>query len=259
MPLTPKHRPLKLACFSLAFLATSCATTEPTPPPPNAAKTAPLTLTYTKGQLISLIIIDAKDGEAAAAARANYYDTAFPMATPFGLKRDAGMTIAMTMVGKFKPEAVGIFSWPSQTASDELSAQSGWPAIKATRPAGWDELAIFTAPITQDMALTFDPAKAYTIAVAYINSDNPADYDRYMAGIEPSLNGLGGRFIYRMINPVTESHRSGHDGNVQVTLVEWDSADLISKFTSTSGYKANADYFASGITGFEFHQIVPAQ
>ena len=259
MPLTHKHAPLKLACLSLAFLATSCATTEPTPPRAAATITAPLTLTYTKGQLISLIIIDAKDGEAATAARDNYYATAFPMATRFGLKRDAGMTIAMTMVGKFKPEALGIFSWSSQAASDELSAQSGWPAIKATRPDGWDELAIFTAPITQDMSLTFDPAKAYTIAVAYINSDNPADYDRYMAGIEPSLNELGGRFMYRMINPVSEFHRTTHEGNVQVTLVEWDSADLIPKFTSTAGYKANADYFGTGVTGFEFHQIVPAQ
>ena len=147
VPLTHKHAPLKLACLSLAFLATSCATTEPTPPRAAATITAPLTLTYTKGQLISLIIIDAKDGEAATAARDNYYATAFPMATSFGLKRDAGLTIAMTMVGKFKPEALGIFSWPSLAASDELSAQSGWPTIKATRPDGWDELAIFTAPI----------------------------------------------------------------------------------------------------------------
>ncbi len=250
--------------FSSAVIALSIAlsgcTTNEMPPPIETAKDAqsqPAILNYAAGEVLSYVVITSRDTDEARAARETYYESAFPLAEQFGLKRGLSLSIPTQFVGKDKAHSVAVFSYPNLESADALSAHAEWPSIKSLRPKAWDELAIFTKELEEPLQVQFSPSKIYTLAVAELNSDAPEDYNTYMRGIEPGLNAMGGRFLYRMINPTIESHRHTYDPLVQVTLVEWDTAEALANFTNSPGYKAYSKYFASGVTGFSFFQVRP--
>jgi uncharacterized protein (DUF1330 family) len=226
-------------------------------PSTELSEAEPVTLQYKAGEVLSYVLITAKDGDEAALARDTYYETAFPLADQYGLSRDLNLAIPQQFVGKYKADGMAIFSYPDAASVEGLSAAAEWPAVKALRPEAWDELAIFTQTLKQPLTVSFDPEKIYTLAVAEIKADAPNDYNTYMAGIEPGLNEMGGRFIYRMINPDVEAHRHTYDPQVQVTMVEWDTADALAGFTRSPAYKENSKYFTSGVSGFSFFQIAP--
>ncbi len=248
--------PLLVLGFALGACASS-PTAVSSQPEAVASKAKPVTLSYEAGEVLSYILVTSKDTEAAKAARKTYYETAFPLADGFGLKRDLNLTVPTQLVGKYKADSMAIFSYPDAASSSGLDAHPEWPEIKALRPQAWDELAIFTKELERPLTINFDPDKLYTLAVAEIKSDAPEDYNKYMKGIEPGLNEMGGRFIYRMINPNVEAHRHTYDPQVQVTMVEWDTAEALAGFTKSPGYKANSKYFLSGVSGFSFFQIAP--
>jgi uncharacterized protein (DUF1330 family) len=254
-----KHK-LALPLIAFSFAIGGCATSSmpaATAPVSDAAKPKAVTLSYQQGEVLSYVLITGKDTDAAKAARKTYYDTAFPLADQYGLRRDLNLAVPQQLVGKYKADAMAIFSYPDAASLERLNATTEWPAIKALRPKAWDELAIFTQTLEQPLEITFDPDKIYTLAVAEIKPGVPDDYNKYMKGIEPGLNEMGGRFVYRMINPSIEAHRHTYDPQVQVTMVEWDTPEALAGFTKSPGYKANSKYFTSGVSGFSFFQIAP--
>lgn len=234
----------------------ACQTHPPTDTTP-VSKAAVTTLNYEKGEVLSFVFIDNKDGDTAQAARQKYYGAAFPLASTFGLSSDATLVVKASPVGNFKPDALGIFSWPDVTSEASLSAHPKWPAIKALRPLAWDELRVATAELEADLTLSFDPAKTYTLASAWLNPDNPEDYARYMDGIKASAEALGGRFVYKMHHPQFESHAEALGAPGQITLVEWDTQDGLSKFGKSKGFKDNVKFLSSGTTRFEIIVIAP--
>lgn len=234
------------SCTQLAPTSTAQATT---PAAEQAAK--PMSLELKKGELLSIISVISNQGEAADAARREYYQSAFPLASQYGLTREGQLRVVATPIGDHKSEGIIFFSWPSAEAEAGLEAEVAWPGIKALRPKAWEDLRVFTDEIEEDLALTFDADKTYTIAMAWTNPENPDHYDLYMDGIQDAVAEVGGRFIYKMFDPKFESHKLTSGGPGQVTLVEWDSPQGLANFQSTDGFKANAKYLTSGVTRFE--------
>lgn len=222
-----------------------------------ASQTSVTTLNYKKGEVLSFVFIDSKDGDEAEAARLKYYGSAFPLANSFGLSSDTTLSVAAIPVGNFKPDALGIFSWPDAASEAAVSAHPDWPGIKAIRPLAWDELRVATSELDADLTLSFDPAKTYTLASAWFNPENPNDYAKYMDGIKSSAEELGGRFVYKMHHPKLESHSEGLGAPGQITLVEWETQDGLAKFGKTKGFKDNVKYLSSGTTRFEIIVIAP--
>ena len=254
------RKTLTAAALTLGLLNTGCAlnSTAQATESNVAENSAPIPVSLKKGQVISYILINSKRSDEAQSVRQDYYEKAFPLASGYGLQRLINLQVPTSFVGETKRDAVTLFSYPDMASEAGLANHPDWPAIKAMRPDAWDELIIFTGELESNLAFNFDPTKAYTLAVAEINPDAPEAYNAYMSGIEPGLNEMGGRFIYRMINPKIESHGKQYDKDVQVTLVEWDDLSTIGKYTSTDTYKANAKFFSDGVRGFEFFQIAPA-
>lgn len=254
------RKTLTAAALTLGLLNAGCTlnSTAQSAAPDVAENSAPIPVSLKKGQVISYILINSKRTETAQSVRQAYYEKAFPLASGFGLERVIDLQVPNSFVGETKRDAVALFSYPDTSSEAGLANHPDWSAIKAMRPDAWDELIIFTGELENDLAFSFDPTKAYTLAVAEINPEAPEAYNAYMSGIEPGLNEMGGRFIYRMINPKIESHGKQYDKDVQVTLVEWDDLSTIGKYTSTDTYKANAKFFSDGVRGFEFFQIAPA-
>ncbi len=218
-----------------------------------AAETKPasLTLDLNKGALLSIISVIPKQGEAADAARSEYYQTAFPLASGYGLQREGQLRVVAAPIGAHDSKGIIFFSWPSAEAEAALEAEAAWPGIKALRPKAWEDLRILTDELEDDLTLTFAPDKTYTLAMAWTNPENPKDYDRYMDGIEDAVASVGGRFVYKMFDPKFESHALDAGAPGQVTLVEWDSPQGLANFQETDGFKANAKYLTSGVTRFE--------
>ena len=252
---SPLERALKalLACLISAAMATSCTSLAQSDEPQTSAEqpAAPLTIDLKRGELLSIISVIPKEGDQADAARAEYYQSAFPLAQQYGLKREGQLKVTSAPVGQHKSEGIIFFSWPSQAAEASLEMEADWPAIKTLRPKAWEDLRIFTDELKEDLTLTFKADKTYTIAMAWTNPENPDDYDTYMDGITEAVAEVGGRFIYKMFDPKFESHKLKDGAPGQVTLVEWDTQEGLTKFGETQGFKDNVKYLTSGVTRFE--------
>lgn len=262
MPLKLSRLLLANTCAALALLTVGCTVSAPTTNVKSetpAAISAPklVKLDFKKGQVLSFTVIDSKEGDAASTARGQYYETAFPLAKTFGLSRDMGFKVLAVPVGKFKPQAVALFSWPSVAAEKKLNTHPNWPSIKALRPEAWDELRIYDDVLKQDMSLTFNSAKTYTLAAAWINPKHPNDYEKYLSGIQTAVTQSGGRFIYKMHSPSFEAHAAPQGAPDQVLMVEWDTPEGLQKFGESAGFKANAKYLGSGTKLFELAVLSP--
>ena len=167
---SPLERALKafLACFILTSMVTSCTSLAQDSAPQAAEQpAAPVEINLKRGELLSIISVIPKTGDAADAARSEYYATAFPLAQQHGLKREGQLRVIAAPVGKHESEGIIFFSWPSQAAEASLEKEADWPEIKALRPKAWEDLRVFTKELDEDLTLTFKADKTYTIAMAW--------------------------------------------------------------------------------------------
>ncbi len=212
-----------------------------------------LQLDFQKGQLLSFVVPQTReDGDA---AREAYYQKAFPIAEKLGYKHEASLRVRDKIISDYDPSGFLLYSWPDADALRAFEADPAWPAIKASRPDAWSELKIYTGELEQDLTLSFDPAKTYTVVVAWLKPGKEADYARYLDGITEAVNAAGGRFIYKMKHPAFESHASSPDAPQQLTFVEWDDVEGFSKVRQSEAYKQNQQYFASGVDHIEFYRL----
>lgn len=214
-------------------------------------------LSLKKGQVLSIILPQAKPE--ASALRQQYYKQAFTLGTKFGLQREAVLAMDDVIISDYQPSGLIFYSYPDAASEKSLSNAPEWPAIKAMRPNIWEELKIYSAELDSDLNLNFNPNKSYTLVVAWLNPENPGDYQRYLKGIEPAVAAAGGRFIYKMKNPQYEANGATNIAPGQLTFVEWDTLDGFTKVRGSAEYKASARFFASGTTKVEFYRMKTAK
>lgn len=217
------------------------------------AQTDAIEISLTKGQLLSLVAPIAKVGGEDHVKE--YYRTAFPLAQQFGLKNHGRLNVVRKIVGTQEHKVWSIFTWPSVEAEQNFVNHKDWPQIKGLRPLGWDELKIVTSEVKDDITLRFSPSKFYTLAIARFNPENPNDYLEYLDNIEASLNQVGGRFMYKMIQPSYEVHGSNPKPPNQLTIVEWNSADGLTQLQANDDYQEQTQLLASGLTSIELHLV----
>jgi uncharacterized protein (DUF1330 family) len=244
-----------LVCGVLSLGLPACSTmttASPQTAKPQAAQTStPVTMHFKKGQVMSIISPIAKEGETAKKALQTYYKTAFPLGSKHGLKREGQVIVKAAPIGDHKSEGIIFYSWPSANSEKQFESEAQWPAIKSLRSEAWEELRIYSDEISEDMTLTLHPEKTYTLAMAWINPEQPNDYALYMDSIKEAVSDVGGRFVYKMFDPKFESNTIKDGGPGQVTLVEWDNPEGLQNFTKTKGYKDSSQYIGTGVTRFE--------
>lgn len=217
------------------------------------AKNAPksLVVEWRPGEVISVISVDPAAGEPARQARRDYLERAFALATEYGLKPLGSVPVSGAVVGAFAPGAVAFYSWPDQRSEAALANDPRWPAIKARRPAGWDELRVHDVVADRPVSLRFSADKTYTMATAWLNAEHPDDYDRYLSNIATAVSEVGGRFILDLQAPDFEAHAFDGPAPGRVVFVEWDSPAALQAFQDTAGFKRNVALLQSGTTAFE--------
>ena len=216
-----------------------------------------LVMSFDQGQLVTLSATINRDGEDAAAARQQYFQRVFPIAGSLGLSRDGTLAIHNAVAGEFEPEAYSFFSWPSAQAEAELNAHESWQDIKALRPVAWDELRLYSVEMEDDVSLTFREDRAYSIAVAWTNPEQPDSYFQYLDAIEPTLTETGARYLYKMRNPRFEQHATPGGDPAQVTFVEWQSARDLERFLRSQAYRDASHLLTNGVTRFEVQLVSP--
>ncbi|MEM1404273.1 MAG: DUF1330 domain-containing protein [Pseudomonadota bacterium] len=215
------------------------------------ADTKTLEIPYRQGQLMSLIAVDPKEGEAAATARQKYLGGAIRLAREYGLETLGSLSVSMAIIGDFHPSALVFYAWPSEEAEASFASAPGWSSIRETRPFGWDELRIHDRVATKDEALTFRSDRFYTLATAWINPEYPRDYETYLKNIEPAMAAAGGRFFYEMESPDFVSLQDGLETPSRLTLVEWKEPAALDRFLNSQGFKRNAELLNRGTSAFE--------
>ena len=214
---------------------------------------APLKISLKKGARLSLIAPLPKAG--AEKLVQTYLQQAFPLSKQFGAISHGPIPIEKTLVGRYAPPSFSFFSWPNAASEVAFTEHADWPGIKALRPKAWDELKIFTSEVSQDTKLTFSPTKYYTVAIAWFNPERPNDYVTYLNNIENSLQNFGGRFFYKMTNISYERHASEQTAPNQITLVEWDSADVLQRLQADEEYQQYVALLERRIVDFELHLL----
>jgi len=242
-------------CPVLAGCASGLAAQSPPVETVNSEQEEQLVIEVKRGEVLQLIAPESRPD--AAAARQSYYDAVFPVADSFGYRRLGQLNVHRRVSSDYDPGAFIFFSWPSEAAAQGFSNHPDWPTQKANRREGWTELKIYNAVMEQDLRLSFDPKKHYSVVVAWFNADNPGDYERYLSGIEPAVVRAGGRFIYKMQSPNIEAHASAPTAPGQITFVEWETENGFAEVQNSPEYLANRQYFATGLERFEFYYLKP--
>lgn len=242
-----------LASASPAAIATAHDTDETHA---SAASQPAFTIDMKRGEVLQVIISEQRPGGGDAAR--TYGSKAYPLAQRYGYKRIGQLDVRQKVRSSFDPQAVSFFSWPSQKALDAFSAEPSWPAIMATRPEAWSGLDIYSAELPEDLQISIDPAKHYTVLVAWLKSDEARGaYARYLTGIEPAVERSGGRFLYKMEMPEREAYAEDAKAPHQLTFVEWESTDGFEKVQASQEYADHQQYFGSSMSKFEFYWLTP--
>jgi len=207
----------------------------------------------TQGQLLT--IIEPLNKENSQEAVKKYYQTAIPLAQKHGFKNEGTLVSQKTLVGKFAPPGVVFATWPNRQSEQSFLAEPEWPNLKEMRPLAWQELKIFTAEVSEDTVLSFDPDKHYTLAIAWFDPEHPNDYLQYLDNIESVLLSSGGRFMYKMKNPTFEKHASEQKAPNQLTIVEWDSVDGLQQLQAKEQYQKHVALLENGVVDFELHLL----
>lgn len=215
-----------------------------------------VTLDLKTGQVLQMAMPKPRSGDAAKAARLTYYDTALPLAEQFGDERLGMLRVTESIVGTPKPAAVIFYAFPDEASRNGFESHPDWAGYKAQRPVGWEELRVFSTTMTEDTALTFDPDKHYTLAIAWTNPEYPDDYARYLAGVETDFARVGARFMheFKAISLETNADAPAQAPN-QMTLVEWDTRDGLMSLLGGEVYKANASPFQRGVADIELYRL----
>lgn len=208
------------------------------------------------GQVLQMAMPKPRSGDAAKAARQTYYTTALPLAAQFGDERLGMLRVTESVVGTPKPAAVIFYAFPDEASRDGFESHPDWAAYKAQRPVGWEELRVFSTTMIEDTALTFNPDKHYTLAIAWTNPEYPGDYARYLEGVETDFARVGARFMHEFKGLSLETNADAPaNAPDQMTIVEWDTKDGLMSLLGGEAYKANASHFRRGVADIQLYRL----
>lgn len=163
--------------------------------------------------------------------------------------------VRSTVLGDFEPESVQVQVWPSEQAVEAYQAYDQRTLMERYAEDGWTGRRVYTAVLENDLDLTLNPDKFYTLALAWFDPEHPGDYARYLDTVAEDFDTVGARFVYKMYAP--DAHHTGEalDAPDQITLAEWDSVDSLRALRSLPQYQTVAPYLDSGTRRFEFYAL----
>lgn len=216
-----------------------------------------LDVTLQKNNLLSIINPKTRQSESAKAGLKVYYEKAIPLAQSYGYQNHGVLRVTETVVGDKEPGVFVLASWPSNEADINFESDPRWLEYKGLRSQIWHELNFYKAPIDNAKTLSFAQDKHYSVAFAWLDKQNPTDYQDYLQGIQTAVSDLGGKFIHSMKAPRFVTLNSALPGPDQITFVQWDDEQGLTDLQKSEGFKRNVHLLSSGTKRFELYRIQP--
>ena len=210
-------------------------------------------ISFAPGAAMQVIVAIGKEN--AGEIRTEYYNTAIPLARSYGFSTVARLKVDKSLVGNITAPVIVIGKWDDVERWQAFQNDPRWPALKAMRAKGWQQLDLYTKALEQPLDLKFEPGKFYTLAFASFNPEHPNDYTNYLHNIQQSLSEAGGKFIYKMIQPGFDTHSEFAQQVNQITLVEWDSAEGLQQLLASPDYLKHKHLLETGVTDFAFLRV----
>ncbi|MXP46038.1 DUF1330 domain-containing protein [Altererythrobacter luteolus] len=207
--------------------------------------------------LFSVIGFDYMRTDEAMQARAVFQSSAIPIAVENGFTRHGALLVDGPSFGTFKPQGFLLTSWPSQEAFNRFENDPRWPEYSELRRSIWNDIRYYRDVQAEGLSLTLRSDKFYTLAIAYTDPDNAADYDEYLARLEGEVAKQGGKFILKLFDPNLESLSNSKSPD-QLTFIEWDDAEGASRLLQSDTYKAVRHLAGSGTTDLSFYRLRPS-
>ena len=216
-----------------------------------------VTIDLPPGALFSVIGFDYMRTDEAMRARADFQSSAIPIAVENGFTRHGALMVDGLSFGAFSPQGFLLTSWPSQEAFDRFERDPRWPEYSELRRTIWNDIRYYRDVQEQGLSLTLRSDKFYTLAIAYTDQENAADYQEYLARLEGEVAKQGGRFILKLYDPKLES-LSNTQSPDQLTFIEWNDAEGPSRLLRSDAYEAAKHLGASGTTDLSFYLLRPS-
>ncbi|BDX08298.1 DUF1330 domain-containing protein [Planctobacterium marinum] len=210
-------------------------------------------INFAPGAAMQVIVAIGKEN--AEDIRREYYNTAIPLARSYGFSTVARLKVDKSLVGNITAPVIVIGKWEDVDRWQAFQNDPRWPALKAMRAKGWQQLDLFTKALDSSLALNFSPDKFYTLAFASFNPEHPGDYTKYLHNIQAPLGEAGGKFIHKMIQPGFDTHSESAQQVSQITLVEWDSAEGLQQLLTSPDYLKHKHLLETGVTDFAFLRV----
>lgn len=210
-------------------------------------------ISFAPGAAMQVIVAIGK--EDAEDVRTEYYNTAIPLARSYGFSTVARLKVDKILVGNITAPVIVIGKWDDAKRWQAFQNDPRWPALKAMRAKGWQQLDLYTKALDSAVTLSFNPDKFYTLAFASFNPEHPNDYASYLHNIQQPLSEAGGKFIHKMIHPSFDTHSASPQQMNQITLVEWDSAEGLQQLLTSPDYLKHKHLLDTGITDFAFLRV----
>ena len=216
-----------------------------------------VTIDLPPGALFSVIGFDYMRTDEAMRARADFQSSAIPIAVENGFTRHGALMVDGLSFGAFSPQGFLLTSWPSQEAFDRFERDPRWPEYSKLRRTIWNDIRYYRDVQEQGLSLTLRSDKFYTLAIAYTDPENAADYQEYLARLEGEVAKQGGKFILKLYDPKLES-LSNTQSPDQLTFIEWNDAEGPSRLLRSDAYEAAKHLGASGTTDLSFYLLRPS-
>lgn len=246
---------LASACGAMTLALSACANGPASDPAIQSVQAQPVTLDLKAGQILQFAMIRPREGNAAKAVRARYFQTAIPYAQSLGDEYLGNLRVKRTMLGENTPRGIALYAFPDAASQQAFQNSPDWDDYQRMRREGWAELHVFSATIPSDMQLTFDPAKDYTLAAAWTRPDTIADYQAYLDGIEADFDMIGARYVAQLNQVTLQSQTDAAGDPSQLTIVEWSDGPDLPGLQRTQGYKDHASDFQTAISRFDLYWI----
>lgn len=208
------------------------------------------------GNVLEMTFAKRKLGYQARQARRFHDKIVRPFAFRNGQDFLGQMNIEETIIGDHKPSSLEFFSYRSAALRKRVKATKAWEDVRSQRRDGWKQVETFSVTLPEGLNVRFDPAKSYTLAIAWANPAYPQAYDQYLDGITNQFEQVGARFVHKFRDLDVET-RSGDLGvpPLQITIVEWDDEAGLTRLLSSEAYKKYSPYFRKGVSDFRLYRL----
>ncbi|MEM7728599.1 MAG: hypothetical protein AAF311_04920 [Pseudomonadota bacterium] len=217
---------------------------------------ASLVMPLKAGQVLDIVLTHPRLGREGREARSMFDARVLPLMEerPFALSGRVG--VQDTIIGKTYASDVEFHVYPDTRTKRALDGDRNWSEMRDYRAEGWRRLDAFSVVIPADLEMRFDPAKSYTLAIAWTHPANPGDYDRYLDGVASEFEAVGARFAHRF-RDIAFTTRSGDRPipPAQIVIVEWNDEEGLQKLLTSDAYRDHAAFFRTGVSDFQFYRL----